>query len=171
MPKKTPRRARRRASKVGWSYPITFRSLVVRSTARTQNFDYILTFFLHLLKLFGIIWDVSGGSLEVVRSNFCQKYFRTFYLLKKCLGGSRRVLGVPRTVLKNINLSGNLTFFLHIFLIVAYCIAYCTAYCIAYSITKPNQTKPSLRKSSEVFESPRKSFTSCSYDRLVSRRE
>ena len=117
MPKKKPRRARRRASKVGWSYPSTFRSLVVRSTARTQNVDQFVDNFLHFLKLFGIIWDVSGGSLEVVRSNFRQKSVRTFFLLKKCLGGSRRVLGVPRTVLKNIISSGNFTFFKHIFLL------------------------------------------------------
>ena len=68
------------ASKVGWSYPITFRSLVVKHTARTQNVDHFLGMFLHFLKLFGIIWDVSGGLLEVVRSNFCRKYFRYFHV-------------------------------------------------------------------------------------------
>ena len=43
----TPRRVRCRASKVGWSYPITFRSLVVKHTAWTQNwsnFDTFVTF-------------------------------------------------------------------------------------------------------------------------------
>ena len=43
------------------------------------------------------------------------------------------VLGVPRTPLKNMSLSGNLTFSLTIFFI-AYCIAYCIGYCIAYWI-------------------------------------
>ena len=50
--------------------------------------------------MFGSIWDASRGSLEVVRSNFRQKYFRDFCLSKKCLGGSRIVLGVPRTPFK-----------------------------------------------------------------------
>ena len=45
LPKKNPRRARRRPSKVGWSYPIAFRSLVVRHTARTQNFPKIWQIF------------------------------------------------------------------------------------------------------------------------------
>ena len=37
LPGKNPRRARRRVSTRGWSYPITFRSLVVKHTAWTQN--------------------------------------------------------------------------------------------------------------------------------------
>ena len=60
---------------------------------------------------------MSGGLLEVVRSNFRQKNFPTFYLLKKCLGGSRRVLGVPRTLLKIMNVSGKYSFFKHICLL------------------------------------------------------
>ena len=92
---------------------------------RVHHFTIFLKFFWQFLKLFGIIWDASRGSLEVVRSNFCQTYVRTFHLLKKCLGGSRRVLGVPQTILKNINLSGNLILFNLFF---AYCIAYCIAY-------------------------------------------
>ena len=59
-----------------WSHPITLRSLVVWSTdvgpKISQSFDMFLNFF-------GIIWDVSGGSLEVLRSNFGRKYFRDFY--------------------------------------------------------------------------------------------
>ena len=93
LPKKNPRRERRRASTRGWSYPITFRSLVVWSTARTQHFDNFLTFFWHLLKLFGIIRDASRGSLEVVRSNFYQTYVRYFFS-KKCLGGFCKKLNV-----------------------------------------------------------------------------
>ena len=48
------------ASKVGWSYPITFRSLVVKHTARTQNFDNFLTFF-------EVVWDHLGCIQGVVR--------------------------------------------------------------------------------------------------------
>ena len=40
---------------------ITLRSLVVRSTART-HFSNMLTSFLYLFEVFGIIWDVSGRS-------------------------------------------------------------------------------------------------------------
>ena len=47
---------------------------MVKLTAQTQNVDIFLHLFLHFLKLFGIIWDVSGGSLEVLRSNVRQKY-------------------------------------------------------------------------------------------------
>ena len=53
----------------GWMHPVTLRSLVVRSTALTHIFDTSLSFVWHFVKLFGIIWDVSGGSLEVLRSN------------------------------------------------------------------------------------------------------
>ena len=94
---KKPRRAHRQLAPGAWRHPITLRSLVVRSTALTQNFDICLTCFRVFLKLFEIIWDVSGGSLEVLRSNFRRKTFRYFYAFLKCLGGSRRVLGVPRT--------------------------------------------------------------------------
>ena len=105
FPKNKPRRARRRPSTRGleasnhlvWRHPITVRSLVVWSMARTQNFVHLLNIFSHFLKLFGIICDVSGGSLEVVMSNFRRKYFIYFCLSEKCLGGSRMVLGVPRT--------------------------------------------------------------------------
>ena len=55
-----------------------------------------------MLELFASIWDASRGSLEVIRSNLRQKYFRDLFLSKKCLGGSRMVLGVPRTTLKHI---------------------------------------------------------------------
>ena len=118
LPKKKPRRARRRPSKRGWSYPITFRSLVVKHPAPTQNFDRnFRSFRWHILELFGSIWDASRGSLEVVRSNFYQKCFRYSLLSKKCLGGSRMVLGVPQTPYKNINLFANLTFLLtHLFI-------------------------------------------------------
>ena len=94
--KKTPAGAGR-PSKRGWSYPITFRSLVVKHTALTQNFDRPFDIFFTFLELFGRIWDASRGSLEVVRSNFRRKYFRDFVLSKKCPGGSRMVLGVPQT--------------------------------------------------------------------------
>ena len=73
----------------------TSRAVEWSFTARTLcfflYFAHFFTFFhifSHFLKLFGIIRDASRGSLEVVRSNFCQKHFRTFYLLKKWLGGS-----------------------------------------------------------------------------------
>ena len=157
---KKKRRERRRASKRGWSYPITFRSLVVRSTARTQNVDIFLKFFevvwdhpgciqgvvrgrweqlssnifpdiyfvniyfIHaaiyvfrhvhvfdiMFKFVGIIWDVSRRSLEVLWSNFRRAYFSYVYFLKKCLGGSRMVLGVPRTLLQIMNFLENLYF-------------------------------------------------------------
>ena len=42
------------ASKVGWSYPIAFRSLVVGLTALTQNFPKINKF----SNFFRTIWDV-----------------------------------------------------------------------------------------------------------------
>ena len=111
LPKKIPRRARRRPSKRGWSYPITFRSLVVKHPAPTQNFDRTFDICLTFLKLFGSIWDASRGSLELVRSNFRRTYFRYFCWSEKCLGGSRMVLGVPRTTLTNMKVLGILTFF------------------------------------------------------------
>ena len=130
MPKKKNPEGTAPASKVDWSYPITFRSLVVKHPAPTHNFDRTLDVFLTCLKLFGSIWDASRGSLEVVRSNFRRTCFREFHDLFKCLGGSRMVLGGPRTVLQNINLSGKSYIFEHIFLLptelpigIAYCIA------------------------------------------------
>ena len=54
------------------------------------------------MNLFRIIWDVSGGSLEVPRSNFCQLFIRFLKCSTKCLGRSKMVLGVPRTLLTNI---------------------------------------------------------------------
>ena len=54
-----------------------------------------------------IIWDVSGGSLKVPKTIFLY-VFGFSELSKKCLGGSRRVLGVPRTPLTIINLPENL---------------------------------------------------------------
>ena len=77
---------------------------------RVHHFTIFLKNFWHFLKLFGIIWDASRGSLEVVRSNFRRKCFRDFCCSGKCLGGSRMVLGVPRTTLKNITFPGFLTF-------------------------------------------------------------
>ena len=78
LPKKKPPEGTAPASKVGWSYPITFRSLVVKHTARTQNFDQFFNIFLHFSNLFGIIRDASRGSLEVVRSNFRHFCFEIF---------------------------------------------------------------------------------------------
>ena len=42
------------------------------------------------------------GSVIGFGLNVNQKYFRDLFLSKRCLGGSRMVLGVPRTTLKNM---------------------------------------------------------------------
>ena len=52
------------ASKVGWSYPITFRSLVVKHTARTQNFDQLFDICLTFVE---VVWDHLGCVWGVVR--------------------------------------------------------------------------------------------------------
>ena len=62
--KKNPRRERRRARKRGWSYPITFRSLVVKHLAPTQNFDRNVDI---CLTYFGIVWEHLGCIQGVVR--------------------------------------------------------------------------------------------------------
>ena len=64
LPTKKTRRERRRASKRGWSYPITFRSLVVKHPAPTQNFDRGFDTF---LTFFGIVWEHLGCIQGVVR--------------------------------------------------------------------------------------------------------
>ena len=61
--KKTPAGAGR-PSKRGWSYPITFRSLVVKHPAPTQNFDRNVDIF---LTYFGVVWDHLGCIQGVVR--------------------------------------------------------------------------------------------------------
>ena len=98
LPKKNPRRARRRPSTRGleasnhpvWRHPITLRSLVVRSMARTQHFDKFLTFRLILLGSSGIcLWSSLGTSFLNILNCFCG-------WSSKCLGRSR---GDPRSPL------------------------------------------------------------------------
>ena len=72
----------------------------------------------------GIIWDVSGGLFQVPRSNFCKKQDLFLEWSEMCLGGSRRVLGVPQTPLQNIKFSGIYLFLKHIYF-VAYWYSIC----------------------------------------------
>ncbi len=53
-----------RPSKRGWSYPITFRSLVVKHPAPTQNVDRNFYMF---LTYFGVVWEHLGCIQGVVR--------------------------------------------------------------------------------------------------------
>ena len=53
-----------RPSKRCWSYPITFRSLVVKHTALTKNFE---RHFLFHLTYFGVVWEHLGCIQGVVR--------------------------------------------------------------------------------------------------------
>ena len=93
---KKPRRARRRASKVGWSYPITFRSLVVRSTALTQIFHNLLTFFELVWDHLGCVWGVVRGPQE----QLSPKHIPRFSFVKKVSG---RVQEGPRSPLDSLN--------------------------------------------------------------------
>ena len=83
---------------------------------------------------------MSGGSLEVLRSNFCRKYVRGFYYFLKCLGGSRMVLGVPRTPLQIIYCSGNVMFLTCFFYCLLYCLLNCLLYCLLYCLVIPGES-------------------------------
>ena len=82
---------------------ITLRSLVVRSTARTQHFDKFLT----------IVWSLLGSSgmcLEGLRRSlgpFVVKILLSSWMVQKVSGkvqeDPRRVLGVPQTLLKCVS--------------------------------------------------------------------
>ena len=61
--KKTPE-GTPQGSQKGWSYPFTFRSLVVKHPAPTQNFD---RFFDICLTFFEVVWDHLGCVWGVVR--------------------------------------------------------------------------------------------------------
>ena len=67
------------------------------------------------LNLFRIIWDVSGGSLEVPRSNFCRKYFRVFFDPKSVWEGPGGSQESPRPSYKIFNFPEN-SYFRHGFL-------------------------------------------------------
>ena len=54
----------------------------------------------------GCVWGVVIGPQE----QLLPKFIFDFGCSKKCLGGSRRVPGVPRTLLKNIRFPGHLHF-------------------------------------------------------------
>ena len=79
----------------------------------------------------GCVWGVFRGPQEQLLS-MC---FRFLCFFEKCLGGSRTVLGVPRTPLKHI-VFPEMQYCFKMCLYIAYYIAYCIAYCIsiAYSI-------------------------------------
>ena len=71
LPKKNPRRACRRPSTRGLK--LSFH--LPQPSGRAHGSDpFLFHFFEKHLKCFRIIWDVSGGSLEVLRSNFCQLF-------------------------------------------------------------------------------------------------
>ena len=100
---------------LGWSHPITLRSLVVWSTDIGPNISQTFYKFLTFCK---VVWDHLGcvwGVVKVLRSNLCRKTVQVFHVLKKCLGGSRMVLGVPRILLTNLDFPGNLTFLENMF--------------------------------------------------------
>ena len=96
--KKAPAGAAR-PSKRGWSYPITFRSLVVKHPAPTQNFDRNFDI---CLTYFGVVWEHLGCIQGVVRGRqeqLSSKIFPRFVFIQKVSG---RVQNGPRSPPDNI---------------------------------------------------------------------
>ncbi len=68
------------------------------------------------MNFFRIIWDVSGGLLEVLRSNFCQT-FENFSMTKKVSGRVQEGPRSPPDPIKKYVFSGNSLFVLKYFLL------------------------------------------------------
>ena len=95
----------------------------------------------HVLKIFEIFLDFpiffrtflgSSETYPGVQNRSLGTTFPKFWKFPKwsgkCLGGSRRLPGVPRTPYKNINFSSFFLYFSTYIFLMAYCIAYCIAY-------------------------------------------
>ena len=82
MQKKNPRRANRNIAPGGWSYPITLRSLLVRSTALTQGGGWVRG--VHSKKVQVLIYfrhnksepDLTDDCMFAVFLNFLPNRFR-----------------------------------------------------------------------------------------------
>ena len=118
-----------------WRHPITLHSLVVRSTdVGPKIFQTNYRYVIFCLKFMGS----SGMCLEGLRRSLGTIFVKMLNFVgwsKKCLGRSRRVLGVPQTLSKNMLVFMKMSLLLHnCFNCILNCLLNCLLDCLLYCL-------------------------------------